>query len=120
MTTRSDTLLVTASMACLLAGHGQANPGSAAEAGGEAGAPVQAGQAVYEQHCVACHGSKGDWRDGHWNVVFVRELKSNEADDVKLTLGKPAPVAFAVWDGEHRDRNGKKLVSNWYQLLLEP
>lgn len=63
---------------------------------------------------------KGIWRDGHWNVVFARELKSNEADDVKLSPGQPAPVAFAVWDGEHRDRNGKKLVSNWYQLLLEP
>jgi len=63
---------------------------------------------------------KGIWRDGHWNVVFIRELKSRDADDVKLAVKKTAPVAFAIWDGENRDRNGRKLISNWYQLSIEP
>ena len=63
---------------------------------------------------------KGLWRDGHWNVVFVRELKSRDADDVKFAIGKPAPIAFAVWDGQNRDRNGRKVISNWHKLLLEP
>ena len=62
---------------------------------------------------------KGIWRDSHWNVVFIRELKSRDRDDVKLEKGKPAPVAFAIWDGQNRDRNGRKVVSNWYQLILE-
>ena len=62
---------------------------------------------------------KGIWRDGHWNVVFVRELKSRDEDDVKFTNGKPVPIAFAIWDGENRDRNGRKVISNWYQLTLE-
>jgi DMSO reductase family type II enzyme heme b subunit len=62
---------------------------------------------------------KGIWRDGSWSVVFIRELKSKEADDVKLAVGKPTPVAFAVWDGQNRDRNGRKVVSNWHKLLLE-
>jgi mono/diheme cytochrome c family protein len=63
---------------------------------------------------------KGTWRDGHWEVVFVRELKSSEDEDVKFIPGKQAPVAFAIWDGENRDRNGRKVISNWYQLTLEP
>jgi hypothetical protein len=63
---------------------------------------------------------KGIWRDGHWNVAFIRELKSREADDVKLAIGKPTPIAFAVWDGQNRDRNGRKVVSNWHKLVLEP
>ena len=63
---------------------------------------------------------KGIWRDSHWNVLFMRDLKSRDADDVKLAIGKPAPVAFAIWDGENRDRNGRKLISNWLKLLLEP
>ena len=63
---------------------------------------------------------KGIWRDGAWSVVFVRELKSREKDDVKFAVGKPAPVAFAVWDGQNRDRNGRKVVSNWHKLILEP
>lgn len=62
---------------------------------------------------------KGLWRDGHWSVVFVRGLKSREADDVQFVKGRPVPVAFAVWDGYNRDRNGRKVVSNWWKLRLE-
>ena len=65
-------------------------------------------------------GGKGVWRDGHWSVVVTRELKSRDADDVKFVRGKSVPVAFAVWNGEQRDRNGRKVVSNWYNLILEP
>jgi DMSO reductase family type II enzyme heme b subunit len=63
---------------------------------------------------------KGIWRDGSWSVIFLRNLKSKEADDVKLAVGKPVPIAFAVWDGQNRDRNGRKVVSNWHKLILEP
>jgi len=63
---------------------------------------------------------RGIWRDRHWSVVFVRELKSRDADDVQLAAGRAAPVAFAVWDGQNRDRNGRKVVSNWHKLILEP
>lgn len=60
----------------------------------------------------------GVWRDGFWNVVFIRELKSKDADDVKF--GKePVPIAFAVWNGEQGDRNGRKVISNWYELIFE-
>jgi hypothetical protein len=63
---------------------------------------------------------RGIWRDSHWNVVFIRELRSHETDDVQLAVGKSTPVAFAVWDGQNRDRNGRKVVSNWHKLILEP
>jgi DMSO reductase family type II enzyme heme b subunit len=46
-------------------------------------------------------------------------LKSKDADDVKFVSGKPVPVAFAIWNGEQHDRNGRKMVSNWYQLILD-
>jgi mono/diheme cytochrome c family protein len=62
---------------------------------------------------------KGVWSDGHWSVVLVRQLESPDAEDVKFTVGQPVPVAFAVWNGEQRDRNGRKVISNWYQLVLE-
>ncbi len=61
---------------------------------------------------------KGLWHDGFWNVVFLRDLKSKDADDVKFIPGKPVPVAFAVWNGVQRDRNGRKVISNWYQLVF--
>ncbi len=65
-------------------------------------------------------GGRGVWRDGFWNVVVTRELKSREADDVKFAVGKSVPVAVALWDGQQRDRNGRKAISNWYHLVLDP
>jgi DMSO reductase family type II enzyme heme b subunit len=62
---------------------------------------------------------QGVWNAGFWNVVFIRNLKSPDAEDVKFVAGKPVPVAFAVWNGEQGDRNGRKLISNWYQLVFE-
>jgi len=63
---------------------------------------------------------KGIWRDGFWSVLVTRELTSKDVDDVKFGVGKSVPVAFAVWNGQQRDRNGRKVVSNWYQLVLDP
>jgi len=63
---------------------------------------------------------RGVWRDGFWNVVFIRDLKSKDKDDVKFAARKSVPVALAVWNGEQGDRNGRKVISNWYNLILEP
>jgi mono/diheme cytochrome c family protein len=63
---------------------------------------------------------RGIWRNGFWSVVFIRELKSRDDEDVRFAPGKPVPVAFAVWNGQQRDRDGRKVISNWYQLVLEP
>jgi DMSO reductase family type II enzyme heme b subunit len=62
---------------------------------------------------------KGVWHDAFWNVLFIRDLKSKDVDDVKFVAGKPVPVAFAIWNGAQGDRNGRKMVSNWYQLILD-
>lgn len=62
---------------------------------------------------------KGIWHDGFWTVLFTRDLKSKDEQDVKLAALKSVPVAFAVWNGEQRDRNGRKVISNWYQLILD-
>ena len=61
---------------------------------------------------------KGIWQDGHWSVLFTRDLRSRDKDDVKLTAERSVPIAFAVWDGQNRDRNGRKVISNWYHLKL--
>jgi DMSO reductase family type II enzyme heme b subunit len=52
-------------------------------------------------------------------AVFVRGLTSKYPDDVKFVAGKSVPVAFAIWNGEQHDRNGRKMISNWYQLILD-
>lgn len=60
----------------------------------------------------------GVWQDRKWTVVFVRTLTSGGKSDVILERGTTVPVAFAVWDGSSGDRNGQKMVTNWYRLTI--
>jgi DMSO reductase family type II enzyme heme b subunit len=62
---------------------------------------------------------KGIWHDGFWNVLFVREMRARHGDDVRFPRRGSVPVAFAIWNGEQGDRNGRKMISNWYQLVFE-
>lgn len=59
---------------------------------------------------------KGIWRDGRWHVVLSRELAPAVG---KPPLGSGANIAFAVWNGSERDRNGQKAISGWYSLTVE-
>ena len=61
----------------------------------------------------------GKWADGKWTVVLRRPLEV--PPDAGLTLGTDdrLSIAFALWDGAARDRNGQKLVSIWHDLRLE-
>jgi hypothetical protein len=58
-------------------------------------------------------GGKGVWRRGQWHVVLSRKLG---ADGGIAAGGERTKVAFAVWNGNQRDRNGQKAVSTWYAL----
>jgi mono/diheme cytochrome c family protein len=59
------------------------------------------------------------WKDGRWTVVLRRKLNVADGDGLDLTAGDHVSVAFAIWDGAARDRNGQKLVSIWHDLLIE-
>jgi hypothetical protein len=39
---------------------------------------------------------------------------------VTLRPGTTVPVGFAVWNGSAGDRDGKKSVTIWQDLVLEP
>jgi len=61
---------------------------------------------------------KGSWKDGKWRVVFYRALESLNKWDIKFESKQPVLIAFAVWDGAHQDRNGRKVVSMWQRFHL--
>jgi hypothetical protein len=63
---------------------------------------------------------RGVWSMGRWKVVFIRSLEGAGAKDVKLAPGQTADVAFAVWDGSARDRDGQKLVTVWQKFEIKP
>jgi hypothetical protein len=52
--------------------------------------------------------ARGEWKDGRWTVVLRRTTAA--PDDARVSL------AFALWDGAARERNGQKLVSIWHDL----
>ena len=60
----------------------------------------------------------GEWEDGVWTVVFLRDMFKTGKWDVDLTRKDSALVAFAVWDGLKEDRNGRKVISVWQRLNI--
>jgi DMSO reductase family type II enzyme heme b subunit len=71
---------------------------------------------VPQSQLVRAHGT---WSDGRWNVVMTRSLAVSDEDGLSLRPGARASVAFAVWDGSHRDRDGQKLITIWQDLEIE-
>lgn len=63
---------------------------------------------------------KGVWKDGKWKVIFYRDFQTDDEYDVVFKptkeIGKLRPIAFAIWDGDNRERNGQKAVSSFYFL----
>jgi mono/diheme cytochrome c family protein len=62
----------------------------------------------------------GVWGTGTYRVVLRRTLTSGGADAVTLRPGQATPAAFAIWDGAAGDRDGKKSVTIWQDLRLDP
>ncbi len=62
---------------------------------------------------------KGEWKKGVWQALFTRKLISDGEGDVAFAPGQEIPIAFAVWDGEAKERNGQKSVTIWHTLKLE-
>jgi DMSO reductase family type II enzyme heme b subunit len=58
----------------------------------------------------------GEWKDGVWTVVFLRDIPKVGKWDVDLTRKDPTLIAFATWDGLKEDRNGRKVISVWQRL----
>lgn len=64
---------------------------------------------------------RGVWRDGTWHVVFRRPLSSGDAEYARtLVPGNTYRIAFAVWNGQQGDRGGRKSISEWVDLRIEP
>jgi len=47
----------------------------------------------------------------NWSVIFARPLAAKGDGQVHLVPGRKARVAFAVWEGSHQERSGRKSFS---------
>lgn len=61
----------------------------------------------------------GEYGTGSYVVQFTRSFAGKGNTAVNLVPGGRVPVAFAVWNGSAGDRDGKKSVTIWQELLLE-
>jgi DMSO reductase family type II enzyme heme b subunit len=62
----------------------------------------------------------GVYSTGSYRVLFRRALRTASADGVPFSPGGRTSVGFAVWDGSAGDRDGKKSVTIWQELVLAP
>jgi mono/diheme cytochrome c family protein len=58
-------------------------------------------------------------KDSRWTVVFRRPLTVPAEGGISFAADDKLSIAFALWNGDARDRNGQKLVSIWHDLQLE-
>ncbi len=58
---------------------------------------------------------EGNWNNNRWSVVFKRSLTNSDTNDTQFKGGK-APMAIAVWNGQNKERNGQKGITQWQEL----
>jgi hypothetical protein len=71
------------------------------------------------RHAQTVEG-RGVYATGGYRVMLRRTLAGRGADSVMLAPGVIVPVGFAVWNGSAGDRDGKKSVTIWQDLALDP
>jgi mono/diheme cytochrome c family protein len=64
--------------------------------------------------------ARGVYATGAYRVMFRRALAGKGDRAVTLSPGSTVPVGFAVWNGDAGDRDGKKSVTIWQDLRIEP
>ena len=57
------------------------------------------------------------YEHGQWSVIFKRKRNSS---GLSFEEDEFLPVAFSVWDGFNRERGGRRGLSSWYQVYIEP
>jgi mono/diheme cytochrome c family protein len=62
----------------------------------------------------------GVYTTGTYRVMLRRDLRGRGEGAVTLRAGATVPVGFAVWNGSAGDRDGKKSVTIWQELVIEP
>jgi len=61
---------------------------------------------------------RGEWSNGRWRVVITLPLVADSVDSPHFAPGQNTMVAFAVWEGGHREVGSRKSWANWMPLVL--
>ena len=58
----------------------------------------------------------GNWSNNRWSVVFKRSLSKVVMPMIRNSKRGKTPMAIAVWNGQNKERNGQKAVTQWNTL----
>ena len=59
------------------------------------------------------------WQDGSWSAVIARPMTTRDAEDAQFKAGQTLSIAFAVWDGDNGERDGRKAASSWVTMAID-
>ncbi|MBM3221656.1 MAG: hypothetical protein FJZ38_23780 [Candidatus Rokubacteria bacterium] len=68
-----------------------------------------------DQHALG----KGEWKEGTWRVAITRPMVSDDVNAPRLVPATRTAVAFAVWEGGHREVGARKAWSPWIPLVIQ-
>ena len=64
--------------------------------------------------------SKASFKYGRYFLVMKRPLTTSDAEiDIQLQPGQTTPIAFNIWNGSAGETGSKKVISNWFNMILE-
>lgn len=63
---------------------------------------------------------KGFWKNGRWEVVFMRPLTTSDSLDYQFRPGTGGQFAVAVWDGSSGNVGARKQYCNWLPFEVKP
>lgn len=61
----------------------------------------------------------GVWKDGKWFVVLTHKMKTRDKHDPVLRPGEKTSIAFALWEGGHKNGGARKNYAPWVPFVLE-
>jgi len=64
--------------------------------------------------------SESVYRYGRYFLVMKRKLVSADKKiDIQFPQGIKIPIAFNIWDGSQGEKETKKAISSWFEMILE-
>ena len=64
--------------------------------------------------------SKASFKYGRYFLVMQRQLTTSDTEiDIQLQSGKTIPIAFNIWNGSAGETGSKKVISSWFDMILE-
>ena len=64
--------------------------------------------------------SKAGFKYGRYFLVMKRPLTTSDTKiDIQFRPGQTIPIAFNIWNGSAGETGSKKVISSWFDLILE-